>query len=154
MGFAFIAEVGEFRAFKYFDDEVAAGLKVELGKFEGATGDVNGAVVVGGLVAGGGIHHVGEDDVEEFVAQEFFDLFGGGIGEGVAVDGVDALIPEFVLFLDGLEVYADDEAGGFWWAEVLEGNLEPGAGGTAEVEDAASFIDELAFVLDFLEFEG
>lgn len=152
--FAFDTEFGELSAFEDFDDEVSAGLEIALGDFEGATGDVDGADVVGGLVSHGWVHHVGEDDIKGLVAHEGGDFVGGIVGKGIAGDGVDAGVPEFILSTDGEEVYADDDSAGLFGAEILASDLKPGPGGAAEVEDAVALFDEFAFVLDFGEFVG
>lgn len=52
---------------------------------------------------------------------------------------------------DGLEVDAEDEAGG---ADEFGGDLEPGAGCAAEVEDSVAGADESFGMLDLLEFVG
>lgn len=154
MSFAFGAKSAELGTLEYFDDEVAARLEIAPGDFKSAAGVVDGTVMVGALMPHGGIHHVREDNVEGFIAHKVSDPIGGFISERIALNGVDTVIPEFVLFSCRLQVYADDEPTVLFGAEILAGNLQPGTGGAAEIKDVVALSNEFTPVLDFFEFES
>lgn len=143
----FAEERRVFAAFEDLHSEMPAVAEDVRDEFEDGAAELCGSF---GIADAAGVRgHVAEDDVEEAVGA----LLGAdGFEESVWVDLADVAFEEMDAWsevgFDGFEVDADDAAA---FADEFAGDLDPGAGGAAEVEHAVAGLDEVPCLVDLLE---
>ncbi len=112
--------------------------------------EANGCVMIAERIASGVGGHIRKDGVKEAgrIAGALKERLRRG-GCEIAMDCYDVWLIE-VMF-DGLEVDADDKAGG---ADAFGSDLHPTAGGSAAIENAIAGAEDSLLLIDFNELVG